>query len=76
MPGRIGDHAVCRETSIVRRLQSYFWVTKDGKRCWETRGLKKAERAAVAEGTFADSARDFSGYLNNWSPIEKIARST
>lgn len=46
-------------------IQSYFWVTRSGK-CWETRGLGKAELQAVCEGSFKDSQRDFTKFLNVW----------
>jgi hypothetical protein len=46
-------------------IQSYFWVTKHG-RCWETRGLGKADLAKVCSGEYQSEARDFSSYLNTW----------
>lgn len=55
------------------RLHSYLWVTPHGQ-CWETRGLNSAEKMRIAEGFFRHSQRDFSSYLNNWNPVEEIAR--
>jgi hypothetical protein len=46
-------------------IQSYFTVTAK-KRCWETRGLDKASKAAVEAGTYASADREFSKYLNVW----------
>ena len=55
------------------RIQHYLWVTKDNK-CWETRGLKKPDQLKIAEGCFSSNARNFSEYLNDWTPIEKLNR--
>ncbi len=55
----------------IKTIQSYFWVTEKD-RCWETRGLKKQEQLAVAQDMFSDSKRDFTKYLNNWSPIQAL----
>jgi len=53
-------------------IQSYVWVTESGK-CWETRGLKKAEQESIADETFNDPIRSLSEFLNNWRPlVEKI----
>jgi hypothetical protein len=54
--------AICPNDDII---QSYFWVTRDGK-CWETRGLSKMELAAVCEGTFVNAPREFTSFLNRW----------
>lgn len=53
------------------KFQCYFCVT-NGKRCWDTRGLKRSDVRLVAEATFTDEARDFTTYLNNWTPIEAL----
>jgi hypothetical protein len=37
-------------------IQSYFCVT-DAGRCWEVRGLGKADMAAIRVGTYANSTR-------------------
>jgi hypothetical protein len=53
-------------------IQSYVWVTENSK-CWETRGLKKAEQESIAVETFNDPIRSLSEFLNNWQPlVEKI----
>jgi len=55
---------------VRRDIQSYFWVTKVG-RCWETRGLKKAELARIVDGRYSNRLRDFTRHLNNWHMLEK-----
>ena len=51
-------------------IQSYVWVTESGK-CWETRGLGKAEQESIAIETFKDPVRDLSDFLNNWQPLKE-----
>ena len=55
----------------VKIIQSYLWVTEKNL-CWETRNLKRNEQVAIAEGHYANCDRDFSAYLNNWSPIKAL----
>lgn len=54
----------------TKMIHSYLWVTKD-KRCLEARGLKHKEQMEIIRGHRRDLDRDFSSYLNNWSPLEK-----
>ena len=59
------------------KLNTYLWVTNEQAhpRCIETRGLKVAEKRAVfaKNDSPEESARDFSGFLNNWNPLcEKL----
>lgn len=78
---RSTDFVVIRPTELLRRLeklhpkainiQSYLWVTQQRK-CWETRGLKRNEQIEIARGKYKDDMRDFSRYLNNWSPVERL----
>lgn len=49
-------------------IQTYFTVTA-GKRCWQTRGLSKAEELMVCSGEYENPARDFTHHLNRW-PFE------
>ena len=56
-----------------KRIQSYIWVTEKG-RCWETRGLKRAEQLLIVQGQFSDSIRDLTPYLNNWNSIKGLNR--
>ncbi len=49
-------------------IQSYVWVTKK-QRCWEARGLKQQEQLSIADGSYEDTARDLTPYLNNWKPL-------
>jgi hypothetical protein len=57
-----------------KRIHSYLWVTRT-KRCWEARGLPKADEKLVACDRFSDKQRDFSEFLNAWEQIEKRLRS-
>jgi hypothetical protein len=54
-----------------KTIQSYLWVTKKN-RCWESRGLKRQDQLAVAQGIYSNADRDFSSYLNNWEPIRAL----
>lgn len=54
-----------------KTIQSYLWVTEKN-RCWESRGLKRQEQLAIAQGSYSNSQRDFSTYLNNWEPIQAL----
>ena len=49
----------------------YFWINS-ADRCWETRGLRANERKLAADDTLAAPIRDFSKYLDNWSPLERL----
>ena len=57
--------------ATAKKFQSYLWVTQQG-RCYETRGLNRSEQLLIAKNNFEDAARDFSEYLNNWTPIEAL----
>lgn len=59
----------------VERLQSYFWLTADG-RVFETRGLKKPDQQKILDGTFSDSDRDFTAALEDWKPLAKALKIT
>ncbi len=52
-----------------KRIHSYLRVTKT-KRCWEARGLKKADEELLALDRFTDENRDFTMFLNAWKQIE------
>ena len=51
------------------RFDSYLRVTKT-KRCWEARGLNKADMELVALDRVTDENRDFTVFLNAWKQIE------
>ena len=78
---RTSDFIVIEPSKLLARLdaihgeavkyQSYLWVTKDG-RCCETRGLNRSDQEAIAAGEYSSRARDFSTFLNNWTPIEEL----
>lgn len=55
----------------AKKFQSYLWVTQQGK-CYETRGLHLADRLLIAEKKFSNEPRDFTKYLNNWTPIKAL----
>lgn len=52
-------------------LQTYMWITEDGK-CWETRGLKKDKQKEMVKGVGGYKERNFTRYLNNWSALERL----
>jgi hypothetical protein len=54
-----------------KKFQSYLWVTQGGK-CWETRGLNRSDQLRIAKTEFTNVSRDFTAYLNNWTPIEAL----
>ncbi|MGE4157687.1 MAG: hypothetical protein AB7F75_01165 [Planctomycetota bacterium] len=54
-----------------RTIQCYLNVTANGQ-CWESRGLKRKDQLALALGDNSDRKRDFSTFLNNWGPIQKL----
>lgn len=78
---RSTDYVIIKPSDLLKRLdkihaktktiQSYLWVTEKRK-CWETRGLKRKEHIEIAQGQFKNTARDFSSYLNNWSPLQGL----
>ena len=55
----------------AKTIHGYLWVTKK-KGCWEARGLNQAEELKIAEGRYTNEVRDFSRYLNVWTPIEAL----
>ncbi len=55
----------------VKTIQSYLWVTEKNL-CWETRGLKRQEQLSLAQGQYKNDVRDFSKYLNDWSPVQTL----
>jgi len=54
-----------------KTIQSYLWVTL-GENCWETRGLKSEDQLLVAEGRYREPTRNFTKWLNNWTPVERL----
>ena len=56
-----------------KTIQLYLWVTNKNK-CWDTRGLKKAEKILVANDSYPNKLRDFTPYLNNWTELKKKLR--
>jgi hypothetical protein len=56
-----------------KTMQSYIWVTQ-GKRCWETRGLRGSDQLQVAAGDYRHPHRDLTKWLNNWAPGARLDR--
>ena len=56
-----------------KTIQTYLWITQDNK-CWETRGLGKADRILLANKQYKNSDRNFTTYLDNWKPLKKVLR--
>ncbi len=54
-----------------RMIQSFLWVT-NRERCWETRGLRLADQLQIANGNYRNALRDFSKWLNRWTPITRL----
>jgi hypothetical protein len=75
------DYVVVKPKELLRRLEAihgalsrhqvYVWVTKE-QRAWLTRELKRENQDQIAQGTFADSNRDLTQYLNDWSSIKDL----
>ena len=53
----------------AKRLHSYLWVTKT-KRCWEARGLNKADQELLAQDRYGDEDRDFTVFLDAWEEVQ------
>jgi hypothetical protein len=53
-------------------IQSYLWTTERPHKCWETRGLQREEQLHIANGKFRDPHRDFTKWLNNWTPLARL----
>ena len=54
-------------------IQTYIWVT-GAKKCWETRGLARADQLQIAQGEYKHPSRDLTQWLNNWEPISRHDR--
>ena len=50
-------------------FQTYMCVSKTN-RCWATRGLNKEDTERVSTGSYENSARDLTEYLDNWEPLK------
>lgn len=53
-----------------KKYDLYFWVNAHN-RCWETRGLREAEKRRTVDDTLEIPERQFTQYLENWEPIKK-----
>jgi hypothetical protein len=61
----------CIHGQTLQKFQSYLWITESGK-CWETRGLPRSDQLLIAEEKYTNDARDFTAYLNDWTPIKAL----
>jgi hypothetical protein len=52
----------------VDLIQTYFWVT-DRHRCWEGRGVSRANEVLMAQGFYRNPERDFTTHLNAWQLV-------
>ena len=78
---RSKDYVIVPPKELLRRLesihgpqktiQSYLWVTGI-ENCWETRGLSRQDQLSVSDGTYREPIRNFTKWLNNWSPVERL----
>ena len=78
---RSKDYVIVPPKELLRRLESihgsqktiqtYLWVTL-GENCWETRGLKSEDQLRVAQGRYREPTRNFTKWLNNWTPVERL----
>lgn len=78
---RTKDFIIIRPAELLTRLraihgsqqkfQTYLWVTEHGK-CWEARGLSRVDKLAVAQDEYRHQDRNFTAYLNNWTPIAAL----
>jgi len=57
-----------------RRIQSYLWVSRHPKKCWEARGLTRNAEDAIAGGRYSDRRRDFTRYLDAWGALTRRLR--
>jgi hypothetical protein len=56
-----------------KTIQVYIWVT-EGNKCWETRGLSRADQLRVTDGDFSHAHRDLTRWLNNWKAVMRLNR--
>jgi hypothetical protein len=78
---RTTDYVVIPRRELSRRLRSihgspkiiqcYLWVTEQDC-CWEARGLHREDQLEITQGKFRQKHRDFTKWLNNWTPVEKL----
>jgi hypothetical protein len=54
-----------------KTIQTYIWVTERNK-CWEARGLQRKDQLRIAYDQFQEPNRDFTMWLNNWSPVAQL----
>jgi predicted helicase len=70
-PGELLTRLDAIHGKAAKKFQSYLWVTQKST-CWETRGLNRKDQLSITENTFENSIRNFTAYLNNWTPIKAL----
>jgi hypothetical protein len=61
--------------NTVKKFHIYFCVTrgiKQKEKCYEIRDLNPEDKLKIAKNEFNDDSRDFTAYLNNWTPIKVL----
>jgi len=64
---------ITKHCGKTKRLNMYFAVTSFNQ-CWDIRGLNKPEMAARLINSPKNKSRNFTNYLNNWTPIQQIQK--
>ena len=57
----------------AKTIQTYIWITEKN-RCWETRGLHRADQLLIAHGDYNHRHRNLTPWLNNWAPLAGLNR--
>ena len=75
----IPPHELLRRLMAIhgksKTYQVYPWITKSGV-CLEGRGLQRAHKKQLVEGTLVLGERDLSAYLDNWSAFKRLSTKT
>jgi hypothetical protein len=76
--GRSTDYILIPPDELLERLESkpqahsHLCVTNSDE-CWEIRNLPKEQRRQIARGNYrGPDRRNFTKWLNNWNPLEKL----
>jgi hypothetical protein len=85
--GRSTDYILVPRHELLKRLDlnhlvrdqnplvhSHLCVTNSNE-CWEIRNLPKEQRRKIAQGEYRGVDRNFTKWLNNWSPLEQLNKS-
>lgn len=69
-PKRLFEQAI-KHHSNTKSLNLYFAINSLDQ-CWEIRGLSKDDKTRMLDGTLKTHSRNFTKYVNNWAPIQRI----